>query len=410
MAQTLFYNGFMLDVVQGIRRDGVEVLVEDKVIVEISDRPIKAPDAHRIDLQGRTLMPGLIDAHAHAIAIDVNLGNLPNIPVSLVAHEAADLLRRMLARGFTTLRDAGGADKGLAIAVERDLIAGPRMFVAGKALSQTGGHGDSRSVTADVGTCACAQAGAELSRIADGVTEVRRAARDELRKGADQIKIMASGGISSPNDPVWNLQYAEEEVRAIVEEAKAWRTYVMAHAYTPEAIRRSIEFGVRSIEHANLIDADTAAFATKHGAYVVPTLATYDAMEQFGKSAGMSPVNLAKVKDVSQAGRASLEILKAAGTKVGFGTDLLGVLQVHQSDEFRIRAEVLSPIDVLRQATINNADLLNRAGQLGVIAVGAQADLLVVDGDPLANIHLLCGQGEHLTLIMKAGKIYKTVH
>ncbi len=409
MTLILFRNGRVLDVIGGQTIAGREVLVDGATIVEVSDRPIQSPDARVIDLKGRTLMPGLIDAHAHAIAIDVDLGHLPAIPVSLVAHEAGAMLRAMLDRGFTTIRDAGGADKGLATAVEKDLIQGPRMFIAGKALSQTGGHGDGRSVTTEVGTCACTQAGADLSRIADGVTEVRRAARDELRKGANQIKIMASGGVSSPNDPIWNLQYSEEEVRAIVEEAAAWRTYVMAHAYTPESIHRSIRFGVRSIEHANLIDAETAAFATKHGAFVVPTLATYDAMENFGTKVGLPATSLAKLSDVSKAGRQSLEILAQAGTKTGFGTDLLGVLQTYQCDEFRIRADVLPPAEILRQATINNAELIKMTGRLGVIATGAIADLLIVNGDPLANLALLEGQGENLSLIMKAGRIYREI-
>jgi imidazolonepropionase-like amidohydrolase len=288
MATIRLINCALLDLERGELRPGYEVLVEGAAIREVADRPIRAEATETIDLKGRTLMPGLIDAHVHALATQVNLARLGDMPVTLLAHEAGALLEAMLKRGFTTVRDAGGADLGLAQAVEKGLIEGPRMFVSGKAISQTGGHGDMRAVTVDVDSCACCQAGAQISRIADGVSECRRAARDELRKGASQIKIMASGGVASPNDPVWNLQYSEEEVRAIVEEARAWRSYVMAHAYTAEAIRRSIDFGVRSIEHGNLIDAATARHVAKHDAFVVPTLVTYDALEREGGALGLA--------------------------------------------------------------------------------------------------------------------------
>ena len=247
-----------------------------------------------------------------------------------------------------------------------------------------------------------------MSRIADGVTECRRAARDELRKGATQIKILASGGVASPHDPIWNLQYSEEEVRAIVEEAQAWHTYVLAHAYSPEAIRRSIDFGVRSIEHGNLIDRATAEHVAGADAFVVPTLATYDALHRHGRELGFPEVSMVKLAEVREAGLGSLEILQRAGVKIGYGTDLLGPMHRYQSREFVIRAEAMEPFDIIRSATIVNAELLNRAGELGVVAPGARADLIAVDGDPLANISLLDGQGEHLTHIMKGGVFYKT--
>jgi imidazolonepropionase-like amidohydrolase len=275
------------------------------------------------------------------------------------------------------------------------------------ALSQTGGHGDTRPRTQPVDACACCAGGIALSRIADGVAECRRAARDELRKGATQIKIVASGGVASPYDPIWNLQYSEEEVRAIVEEAGAWHTYVMAHAYSPEAIRRSIDFGVRSIEHANLIDRGTAEHVAGTGAFVVPTLVTYDALHRFGRELGFPEVSMAKLADVREAGLSSLEILQAAAVKIGFGTDLLGPMHRHQSREFVIRAEAMSPFDIIRSATIVNAELLNRSGELGIIAPGARADLIAVDGNPLADISLLDGQGEHIDHIMKDGVFYK---
>ena len=408
MTAIIFANCAVLDGTRKERREDHHVLVEGDRIREVSDAPIKSGTARTIDLKGRTLMPGLIDAHVHVLAVDLPLDRLSDRPVTLLTLQAAKVLEGMLQRGFTTIRDAGGADGGLAEAVEEGLVHGPRIFPSGMALSQTGGHGDVRPRTQSVETCACCAGGLAGSRIADGVAECRRAARDELRKGATQIKILASGGVASPYDPIWNLQYSEEEVRAIVEEARAWRTYVLAHAYSPEAIRRSIEFGVRSIEHGNLIDRATAEHVAGADAFVVPTLATYDALHRFGRELGFTETNMAKLAEVREAGLGSLEILQKAGVKIGWGTDLLGPMHRHQSREFIIRAEAMAPFDIIRSATLVNAELLNRAGDLGVVAPGARADLIAVDGDPLTDISLLDGQGEHLTQIMKDGVFYKT--
>jgi imidazolonepropionase-like amidohydrolase len=407
MAGVIFANCSVIDGTRNERRENHHVLVEDGRIREVADRPIKSTAAEIVDLAGHTLMPGLIDAHVHVLAVDTALARLAERPATLLALQAARLLEQMLRRGFTSVRDAGGADAGLAEAVETGLVAGPRLFPSGRALSQTGGHGDARPRTQSADPCACCQLGLELSRIADGVAECRRAARDELRKGATQIKIMASGGVASPYDPVWNLQYSEAEVRAIVEEARAWRTYVMAHAYTPEAIRRSVDFGVRSIEHGNLIDEATAAHVAAADAFVVPTLVTYDALYRFGRDLGFPEANLAKLGDVHEAGLRSLEILQRARVRIGFGTDLLGPMHRHQAHEFVIRAEAMEPFDIIGSATIVNAELLNRSGEIGVVAPGARADLIAVDGDPLADIALLDGEGEHLTHIMKDGIFYK---
>src|SRR6516225_3797193 len=302
MAVVIFANCAVLDGTRNERREDHHVLVEDGRIREVSDRPLDGAAAETVDLRGRTLMPGLIDAHVHAVAVDPVLARLAEQPASLVALQAAKVLEGMLQRGFTTIRDAGGADGGLAEAVEEGLVRGPRLFPSGRALSQTGGHGDLRPRTRSVVTCACCEDGAGLARIADGVAECRRAARDELRKGATQIKIMASGGVASPYDPIGNLQYSNEEMRAIVEEARGWHTYVLAHAYSPEAIRRAIDNGVRSIEHANLIDRDTAERVKAAGGYVVPTLVTYDALHQFGREFGLSEVSLGKLAEVREAG------------------------------------------------------------------------------------------------------------
>ena len=388
-------------------REGMHLLIEGERILEIADRPITASQAHCIDVKGKTLMPGLIDAHVHLIATTLNLGQLALEPVSLTTARAIQIAEGMLQRGFTTIRDAGGADWGLAAAVEYGLIKGPRVFYSGRTLSQTGGHGDFRPRTWEGDHCVSCMVGAQFSIIADGVPAVQKAAREELRRGATQIKIMASGGVASPTDPVWNVQYSEEEIGAVVWEARSWHTYVMAHAYTPEAIARCVRCGVRSIEHGNLIDQDTATLMAQAGAFLVPTLVTYEAMHREGKHWGLPQVSLDKLKDVREAGLQSLEYAKAAGVKLGLGTDLLGELHGYQSLEFSLRAEVLSPFEVIRSATTVNAELLNRSGELGVIAPGALADLLVVDGNPLTDLTFLQEQGKHLLLIMKGGQLYK---
>ena len=408
MTLTLFRGGRLFDGTSAETRDGLEVLVEGARIKEVSDRPVQASDARVVELGGRCLMPGLIDAHFHALAADPNLAGVDAMPKSLLYQHARGLLEAALLRGFTTVRDAGGADYGLAMAVESGLIAGPRVFYSGKALSQTGGHGDFRPLEgAGLSGCLCCQGSLSMTRVADGVAAVREAARDELRRGATQIKIMASGGVASPSDPIWNLQYSEEEMRAIVWEARSWRTYVMAHAYTAEAIQRCVEYGVRSIEHGNLIDAPTARACAENGVYVVPTLTTYDALHRVGRDLGFPGVSLEKLDSVRGAGLEALEILRDAGVKMGFGTDLLGEMHRFELDEFRIRAQVLPAHEILQSATSINAELLNREGELGVVAAGALADLIVVDGDPVADLSVLSGEGETVRLVMKGGAVFK---
>jgi imidazolonepropionase-like amidohydrolase len=407
MSRIVLENCTLLDGTAPDLRDGMQVLVEGERIREVSETPSAAAGAQTLDLKGKTLMPGLIDAHAHLIATTLNLGQLAHEPATLTTARARHIAEGMLRRGFTTIRDAGGADWGLAAAITYGLIDGPRVFYAGRALSQTGGHGDFRPRTWEGDHCACCMAGTQFSVIADGVSAVQKAAREELRRGASQIKIMASGGVASPTDPVWNLQYSEEEIRAIVWEAQSWRTYVMAHAYTPEAVSRCVRYGVRSIEHGNLIDATTAALMASAGAFLVPTLVTYEALHREGKQWGLPQVSIDKIEGVREAGLRSLEYAKGAGVKMGFGTDLLGETHHYQSLEFSIRAQVLSPFEVIQSATLTNAELLNRGGELGVLAPGALADMIAVNGNPLKDLTLLQEQGKHLSLIMKGGKIYK---
>lgn len=405
MSDLVFQNANLLDVRSGQLRPGA-LRVEGDRIVEISEGRLPHDGLREIDLRGRTLMPGLIDAHVHAVITTMNLASMAHKPATLVSHEAGRILEAMLRRGFTSVRDAGGADWGLAEAVDRGFIAGPRLFHSGRVLSQTGGHGDLRSRGDDAELCACRIHTSGFSHVADGISAVRKAAREELRRGATQVKIMASGGVASPTDPIWNLQYSPEEMRAIVEEAASWRTYAMAHAYTPEAIRRAIEAGVRTIEHGNLIDAETARRMVEREAFLVPTLVTYFAIDELGRTLGFPEVSQRKVSDVLEAGLSSLEIARDAGLQMGFGTDLLGETQEQQSREFAIRGEVLDAAEVIRSATLVNARILGREGELGELAVGALADLLVIEGNPIDEISLLANPEKSVRAVVKGGEIF----
>ena len=404
----LFKNAHLLDPLRGELLEGHEILVEQGVVREVSDRPIRSQAARVIDVQGKTVMPGLIDLHVHVVAVELNLARQLHMPNVLATLRSLPMLRGMLRRGFTTVRDAGGAGFAFKQAVEAGLAQGPRLFVSGRALSQTGGHGDMRArsdfLAADASCPTCVRVAA-LARVADGVDAVRKAAREELQMGADQIKIMASGGVASPTDPVGAFGYGEDEIRAIVDEARSRGTYVMAHAYTAAAIARAVRCGVRTIEHGNLVDAPTAALMAQMGAYVVPTLVTYDALANEGESFGLPKESVAKVADVREAGLRSLALYKAAGVKMGFGSDLLGESQRLQSDEFRLLAEVLSAPEAIASATVIGAEVLGMADRLGRLVPGALADILVVDGNPLRDVTCLLGQGERIPLVMKEGVI-----
>jgi imidazolonepropionase-like amidohydrolase len=348
-------------------------------------------------------MPGLIDAHVHVYAAGLNFTRIAQSPFSYLAHFAARFMRASLRRGFTTLRDVGGADVGLASALKEGLLDDvPRLFYGGRAISQTGGHGDFRP--GDYG-CACHLD--SLTVIADGVDAVRRAVREELRRGASHIKLMASGGIASPTDPLERCQYSDDEIRAAVDEAVRAGSYVATHCHPAEAVRRSVALGVRSIEHATLIDRETAEFMAERGAFAVPTMATLSALAEEGEQLGFPAVSMEKLRRIGDRALGGLEIMKRAGVKMGLGTDLLGAQHVRQSTEFTLRAQVLPAIDILRSACVVNAELLGQSGRLGVIREGAVADLLVVDGNPLEDISLLARNGDALAVIMQDGRFHK---
>ena len=401
-----FHNASLFDSRKGVMRRGATVVVEGERIVHVAYRRQKIDDAQVFDLKSKALLPGLIDCHVHVTAVHHDVLRLSMQPPSLITAQAKDVLEAMLMRGFTTVRDAGGADFGLQEAVERGIFEGPRLFIAGWPLTQTGGHGDARPKGARTMICTCAGLGL-FGAVADGVAEVRRAAREQLRNGANHIKVMAGGGVMSPTDPIDGTQYSVEELRAICEEAEAANTYVMAHAYSPRSIERAVRAGVRSIEHGNLLDGRSARAMKACGAYLVPTLATYAALSEESLKLRLPANAIHKLEKVRRQGVDAIRIAKAAGVPIAFGTDLLGDMHSRQSTEFALRLPAMTPAGILQSATSVAAQLLGQAGKLGVIAPGAAADLLVADGDPARDLAALQAPERGLLAVMKAGRFYK---
>ena len=313
-------------------------------------------------------------------------------------------LEEMLARGFTTVRDAGGVDAGFRRAIEQGAIIGPRLLVSGRPLSQTGGHGDQRSATDYNGHGACGQHVGLVHAIADGPDEVRRTTREELRRGADQIKVMASGGVVSPTDRLESVQYSLEELSSAVAAAEAAGTYVLAHAYTPASIAVCVEAGVRSIEHGNLLDQPTAKLMAEHGTFLVPTLVTYEKLHNEGAHHGVPKESLDKLARIIDAGLESLTIAADAGVRIASGSDLLGPMRRYQGEEVAIKARAVGAMGAIIAATRTNAELFGLEQEIGTIEVGKQADLAVVDGDVLEDPGLL-GRDGGVVLVLLGGRL-----
>ena len=413
MSDLLFKNARVFDGTNADCAEGQWIRVADGRIQEMSAQPLVAPTARVIDVGGRTLMPGLIDAHVHAFASDVAVQKIDAMGEAYRAAHAVRMLTHALHCGFTTVRDVGGGNHSLWRALADGLFQGPRYLYSGKILSMTGGHGDMRQIEERPRyQAACGCDGSPLFNtfavIADGVDECIRATRDELRQGAHCIKIMGSGGVASPTDPIWMNQYREDEIRAIVNECTERRTYVSAHCHPASAVRRSVEFGVRSIEHGTLIDDDTAHFVAERGAFVVPTMSIIFALVETGRQLGFPAQSQAKAEYAFKQAIVGMDAMRRAGVKVCFGTDLLGSTYAQQCREFTLRSEVFTPIDILRQATSVAAEMMMMRGELGCIAPGAHADLLVVDGDPLKDISLLAADGRNLRTIVRGGAVVKS--
>jgi imidazolonepropionase-like amidohydrolase len=403
--RTTFVNARIFDGVRSEYLDDSVVVVEADRIVSVERKRGPSTDGEVVDVGGKTLMPGLIDAHCHVLGASLKITDVETQPLTYVASYATKMLSHALDCGFTTVRDVGGGDAGIAKAVEDRLIRGPRVYFAGRALSMTGGHGDFRDPFHEVGGCGCSGSG-RVALVVDGEDAVRAAAREELRRGAHCIKIMLSGGVLSPTDPIWMDQFTDVEVVAAVEEAARRRKYVAAHCHPPSSIARAARLGVRTIEHATLIDESSAEAVKAAGAYVVPTSVIVRALLDDAKAGRLPAWMSAKLAEVSDQSLRGLELMTRQGLKIGFGTDLLGHLHTHQTREFCIRREVQPAVDILRSATSVNAEILMEP-LLGRIQPGCRADILIVDGDPLANIDILAQDGRGLIAIMKGGEFVK---
>lgn len=400
-------NGAIVDGQSTERREGMHVLIRNGLIEEVSDRRMTSATGREIDLRGETLMPGLIDCHVHVIASEVNLDKNALLPNSLVAARAIGIMRGMLMRGFTTVRDLGGADFGLQQAVEEGIVPGPRLVICGKGFSQTGGHSDFRGRYDTRPTEWLAGKLGALGRVCDGVEDLRRGIREEIKGGAQFVKLMTNGGVASPTDPVNFLGFSKAELLMAVEEAQMSQTYVAGHLYTAASIKRAVECGVRCVEHASLVDAEAAKLIADRGAVAVPTLIIFEGLKSEGAELGLPASSVAKIDDVRLFGQRSLEILRNAGVVMGYGTDLLGPLHRLQSEEFLLRGEVLPAHEVIRSATLDAARVLRMEGKVGCIIPGAFADLIAVKGNPLKDLSLLTNQGRHMPVVIKGGEVVK---
>jgi imidazolonepropionase-like amidohydrolase len=405
---TVFTNAFLIDCTGKDPVEGAAVVVEGERIKDVIRSGRVGPLKGRVEtlnLRGRTLMPGLTDAHVHVCAVEGNIAEQHRYnPPSLIAAKALRRMEQALLQGFTTVRDAGGADYGFREAAATGLYPGPRMLVSGRVLSQTGGHGDKRRRSEWIEPIDCCVG--MVGVIADGPDEVRKAAREQLRRDVDQIKIMASGGAMSPSDELDTTQYTVEEMRAAVEEARAVGKYVLAHAYSASAVRAALAAGVRCIEHGNLIDEAGAREIKKAGAYLVPTMVTYEAIWREGKNYGITEHQLQKINMARERSVEGLTHAYRAGCKIGSGSDLLGDMQAQRTVEFELKGQVMKPMEVLLSATRVNAEIFRMEDRTGSVEAGKCADLLVVKGNPLKDLRLFQNP-DNLPLIMKGGVVFK---
>jgi imidazolonepropionase-like amidohydrolase len=403
-------NAVILDCTGADPVQGGTVVVEKERIKEVlAGGPGLLPARARVvDCNGQTLLPGLIDAHVHICAVEANLTELKRRSYpSVTVVQTLKVLEDCLSQGFTTARDMGGADPGFRIALEQGLVPGPRIQVAGKGLSQTGGHGDSRLPT-EVWSPIPYPIGMG-GTIADGVDACRRAAREQLRQGVDFIKVMAGGGCMSPADEIDTTQYSLEELRAVVWEAQSAGKYVAAHCYSDQSIINCVTAGIRTIEHGNLGTEKAARAIKEAGAFLVPTIVTYEAMAEMGLELGVPDLYLRKMLLARDHGMQALEAAWRAGCTIGSGSDCLGPMQLFKGRELEIQARVMGPMGAIVAATKTNAQILRREKDLGTIEAGKLADLILLDGDPLADIRLFQNYREKITVILQGGRFCKNL-
>lgn len=396
------------------------VLVEGEMIKAIGPDLVAPEGATVIDGGGRTLMPGLIDAHVHLAIVQPVATLRDKVDWMYWGAVAGREAEKMLLRGFTTVRDAGGPAIGLARAIDDGLLPGPRVYPSGPVISQTSGHGEHRNYTEphpNMPGSTPSFFNRHLEFLADGVPEVLRATREVLRLGATQVKVMAGGGVSSTTDPLHTVQYLREELEAAVAAAKDWDTYVLVHVYHDDAILRCIKAGVQSLDHATLMTEKSAKAIKEADVWVVPYFSMI-ALDEGTVRGALGQAAVGKFKQVQSGAREQMRLLKEYGIeKVGFSTDIIGDPKAleRQNDELGRRLEAWSSYEVLLQATSKNAELMAlsgklnpyKAGPLGVIKPDAYADLLLVDGNPLEDVRILHDYEKNIRLIMKGGRIYK---
>lgn len=414
----LFTNVNVFDGVNEALIENANVLIEGNLIKQVSTEPLAVTGGRVIDGGGRTLIPGLIDVHWHTYLSNISVGQLlNNSDMSDVAIAGLLGAEQTLMRGFTTVRDIGGNPFAVKKVIDAGKFPGPRMLVSGPPLGQTGGHFDLTPYS-DVPR----NPGAPLSywerngviAIGDGVPEVTKKAREILRMGASQIKIAGGGGVTSTYDPLDVTQYSFEEMKAVVDAAENWNTYVAAHIFTDEAIQIAIKAGVKSIEHGNLIkDPETLLMMKDHGVWLSaqPILNDEDALK-FENAASTK-----KFIEATDGTDRTYKMAKEIGVKIAFGTDLL-FDPASASRQGKMLAKLkrwFTPYEALKMATSTNAELLMMSGPrhpyqegpLGVVKEGAYADLILVDGNPLENLDLVADAAKNFVVIMKDGKIYK---
>ncbi len=414
---TVFRNVRIFDGTNAALSAPAEVLVRGSSIERISrGSGTDATDADVVDGGGRVLMPGLIDAHWHAAFATLPLSVATTADPGYLHLVAGRTAAQTLLRGFTTVRDAGGPTFGLKRAIDEGVVTGPRIYPSGAFISQTGGHGDFRLPYEVPRGVAGYHGHGELlggAAIADGVAEVIRAVREQLMRGASQIKLMAGGGVASAYDPLDVTQYTLDEMRAAVEAAENWGTYVLVHAYTPRAMQQAIAAGVRCIEHGQLADEPTAELMAQKGIWwcLQPFLDDDDAPP-------LPVANRAKFLSVVEGTDRAYGLARTYGVRLAWGTDILFDPKLAQRQGAQLAKMVrwFAPAEVLKMATADNASLLELSGprnpypgKLGVVEEGALADLLLVEGDPLENIRLLEDPARNLAVIMKDGQIVKNV-
>jgi imidazolonepropionase-like amidohydrolase len=356
-----------------------------------------------------TLMPGLIDAHVHVGNIEIRNHLTAQLPPAVYVVRTCRNLESDIDLGFTTLRDAAGLDPGFRAAVDQGLVRGPRLLLSITPLAQSGGSTPAYGPGPD--TPQPRNALGIYPEVCDGPDQVRAAARRTLGRGADQVKIFADGEVlaaqAADRAKPGQWKFSVDELRAAVDVAEAAGTYVMAHVYAPRAIRNALAAGVRSIEHGNLLDEETAGLMAEKGAFYVPTLITYDLLVKGGKSIGLDDYSIEKLALVGESGRRAVELAHRAGVKIASGSDIVGPGQDRKGRELVVKAEILGAMGAIVSATKTNAELLNLGDRLGTVEAGKLADLIVVDGNPLQNIGLFEDGRRTVRFVLKAGRVMK---